>query len=417
MRPPGPVAARVGLAAVAMIVVAEGAAWLLRPGEEPIEPLPVAEADRFEEAQLERARSYRSGQRWLFAASLGAQGIVLVALAFGRPAAARRALARLGARPVAGAAVAGAGIAIAVELASLPPGIAAHERAVDYGLSTQAIGPYLWDVARAGAITAAIAAAGSALLIALVRRFPRQWWVPGAVAVTGLAALFAWVAPVVLGPIFNRFEPLPEDSELRAEVVELADRAGVDVGEVYRVDASRRVTTLNAYVGGLGSTKRVVLYDNLIEDAERRELRSVVAHELAHVANHDIPRGLAFVALVTPFGLLFARELGGAVARRSGAEPGTPAGLPAQLLALALAAMALTVVGNQLSRQVEASADDFALELTDDPRALIDLQLRLADANLSDPDPPGLVNFLLGTHPTKVERIGAALAYERERER
>ena len=231
-----------------------------------------------------------------------------------------------------------------------------------------------------------------------------------------IAVLFTWIAPVALGPIFNRFEPLPEGSQLRGKVLDLADRAGVDVGEVYSVDASRRVTRESGFVDGLGPTKRVVLYDNLIERASPPVVRAVVAHELAHVAHDDIPRGLAFVALVAPFGLLFTRELGRALARRAGAEPGSPAALPAYLLALAVASTAIGVAGNQLSRQVEARADAFAVELTDDPATMIDLQLRLAEANVSDPDPPGAVTFLLSTHPPTVERIGIARAYEEERQ-
>ena len=225
--------------------------------------------------------------------------------------------------------------------------------------------------------------------------------------------LFVWVAPVVLAPIFNRFEALPQGSATRTEVLALGERAGVEIGEVYRVDASRRVTSLNAYVDGLGSTKRVVLYDNLLAEADREEVASVVAHELGHVAHDDIPRGLAYVLIVAPLGMLFTRELGTSLARRSGADPATPAAIPAYLLALSLAALVLNVPGNQLSRKVEASADAFALELTGDPRALIDLQLRLAGTNLSDPDPPDLYEALFATHPPTVERIGAALAYER----
>jgi STE24 endopeptidase len=396
-----------------MVVVAEAAVWLLRPGQDPIEPANVSEPDYFDQAQLERARDYRSGQRWLALAAIGAQGLVLVALAVGRPAPARRLLGRLAERPVLGAAAAGAGIALLADAASLAPRLVAHERAVDFGISSQSLGPWLWDVARGTAIGAALAAIGAAMLIALIRRFPVRWWLPGSAAVAGLAALFVWVAPVVLGPIFNRFEALPEDSRVRADVLELAERAGVDVGEVYRVDASRRVTTLNAYVGGLGPTKRVVLYDNLIERAERPEVESVVAHELGHVAHDDIPRGLAYIALVAPLGLLFARELAAPLVRRAGASTGTPAALPAYVLSLSIAALVLNVPGNQLSRQVEASADTFALELTGDPEALIDLQQRLAETNLSDPDPPEAWVVLFGTHPPTIERIGAAVAYER----
>jgi STE24 endopeptidase len=286
---------------------------------------------------------------------------------------------------------------------------------VDVGLSTQSLSSWGWDAARSAGITAVITGGGTALLIALVRRFPRGWWAPGAAAVTGFAVLFTWVAPVVLAPVFNDFEALPQDSRAREDVLALGRQADVEIGEVYRIDASRRVTSLNAYVDGIGATKRVVLYDNLLDDAERPELNSVVAHELAHVAHDDIPRGLAFVAIVAPFGLLFVREVGVAVARRGGADPGSPAAVPAYLLAIAVASFAINVPGNQLSREVEESADRFALELTDDPRALIELQRRLAESNLADPDPPGLVTTLFGTHPPTVDRIGAALAYERER--
>jgi STE24 endopeptidase len=299
------------------------------------------------------------------------------------------------------------------ELASLPTSLAAHERAVDVGLSTQSLGPWLGDQARALAISGAIAGAGAIVLSAMIRRWPRRWWVPGSVAVVGFGAAMSLLSPILIAPRFNDFDALPEDSSLRADVVELGRRAGVDVGDVYRVDASRRSTSLNAYVAGLGPTKRVVLYDNLIEDTERSELRSVVAHELGHVAHSDIPRGIAFAAIVTPLGLLFVRELTGALARRAGTEPGLPGAVPALFLAIALTTFAVNIPGNQLSREVEASADAFALRITDDPQALIDLQTRLAERNLSDPDPPQLARVLFGTHPTTLERIGSALAWER----
>jgi STE24 endopeptidase len=186
----------------------------------------------------------------------------------------------------------------------------------------------------------------------------------------------------------------------------------VEVDQVYRIDASRRVRSLNAYVDGIGSTRRVVLYDNLLRKANRPELRSVVAHELGHVKHDDMLRGLAFLIVVAPLGLLFASELAGALLVRTGVERTAPAALPAYFLGLALAALVLGVPGNQLSRRVEASADTFALRLTHDPRALIELQRRLALSSVADPDPPAAVTALIGTHPSTVDRIGAALAYE-----
>ena len=398
-----------------MVIVAEAAVWLLAPREQLPEPVAVDPRDYFSAAEIDRAQDFRSGQRLLTYAGLALEGAVLLAIALGRPAPARRLLERLARRPILGAAGAGAAIALITRLATLPTSLAAHERAVDVGLSTQSLSSWVWDVARSAGITAVLTAGGTVLLIALVRRFPRNWWVPGAAGVTAVAVVFTWITPVVLAPIFNRFEPLADGSRARADVLELGRRAGVEIGEVYRIDASRRVTTLNAYVDGIGPTKRVVLYDNLLEDAERAELRSVVAHELGHVANKDIPRGIAFVAIVAPLGLLFVRELVIAITRRAGFSADSPAAVPAYLFAISIASLVLNVPGNQLSRQVEAAADDFALDLTGDAPALIELQTRLARTNLSDPDPPDLLTFLFATHPPKTERIGAALAYERER--
>jgi STE24 endopeptidase len=397
-----------------MIIVAEAAVWVLSPRDRPPDPVPVAEADYFTATELDRAHDFREPQRWLLFAGLAIEGAVLIAVAFGRPAPVGRALDKLASRPLVGAAAAGAGVALLTRAATLPVSLVSHERAVDAGLSTQSLGPWLWDVARSTGITAVLTAGGAVLLIAVVRRFPRRWWIPGAALVTGLAVVFTWVAPVVLAPIFNKFEPLPAASRARADVLELGTEAGVDIGQVYRIDASRRVTSLNAFVDGIGSTKRVVLYDNLLDQAERPELRSVVAHELGHVAHSDIRRGLIFVAVVAPFGLLFVRESTLAIARRRGVDPASPSAVPVYLLAVTVATLVLNVPGNQLSRQVEASADQFAIELTDDPAALIDLQVQLARTNLSDPDPPAWFSAWLGTHPTTVQRIGAALA-DRER--
>src|SRR5215218_630625 len=172
-------ALRVSAAAVAMVLVAEGAVWLLRPGERPVQPAGVSEEDYFTRAEIERGRAYSDGQRWLLLAAIGAQGAVLVSFALGRPTPVRHGLQRLEARPVVGAAAAGAGISLALGVAALPAGIAAHERGVDYGISTQSLGFWLQDAGKAAAISAALAAVGAALLIALVRRFGSRWWIPG----------------------------------------------------------------------------------------------------------------------------------------------------------------------------------------------------------------------------------------------
>ncbi len=172
-------AARVGGAAVAMVIVAELAVWLLSPRDGHPTRCAIAETDYFSPAEIERAHDFRAPQRWLAIAGLALEGAVLVALALGRPASLRRRLERLAPRPLLGAAVAGAAVAVLTTLATVPLGLVAHERAVDAGLSTQSLGSWLWDLARSAGITALLTAGGTALLIALVRRFPRPLVDPG----------------------------------------------------------------------------------------------------------------------------------------------------------------------------------------------------------------------------------------------
>ncbi len=401
---------RLGATAVAAVVVAEAAAWLLRP-RDVIEPVHADEGAFFTQGEIERARDFRSGQRLLFVGSLAAEGVLLVLLATGRPAPVRRGLERLGGRPVLGGAAAAAGLSVAVAIVTLPFSVAAHERSVDVGLSTQEIGDWAVDWLKSAGIGALLAGAVGTAALALIRRYGGRWWIPGSVAAVAAAAVFIWLAPVILDPVFNKFEKLPP-GKARDDVLELGERAGIDIGEVYRVDASRRSTAINAYVNGLGPSKRVVLYDTLLNDLDRSERRSVIAHELGHVKGRDIQRGLLFLAIVAPLGLLAVSGISGAIARRGGGEPGLPSFLPAFAIGVAVVSFVIGVAGNQLSRGVEARADTFALELTDDPQGLIELQQRLAKQNVSDPDPPGLVSFLLRTHPTTMQRIGEALAWE-----
>jgi STE24 endopeptidase len=239
--------------------------------------------------------------------------------------------------------------------------------------------------------------------MALIRRFPRSWFAGGAVALVLLSVVFAYGSPVVIEPLFNKFTALPE-GQLRDSVLDLARRSGVDVGEVYRIDASRQTTGANAYVSGIGGTKRVVLYDNLIESFSPDQVDSVVAHELAHVKHRDVPRGLLWVAIVALPGMLLVQTLTQAIAGRR-YKP-VPAVLPAAGLAIALVSVTLQVPGNALSRRVEGSADAYALRLTNDPAAFIGLERNLSVQNLSDPDPPRWLQVLFGTHPSTLTRIG-----------
>jgi STE24 endopeptidase len=403
---------RLPLAILVAVAAAGTATFLLRPRSGLIDPATVDVEAYFTAFQLDRADEYRSVQRILGIGGLVVSTGTLALLAWRPP---RRVFDRLARRPVLGAAAAGAGISLLLVLVELPLSAVRHERAVDVGLSTQDWMPWFSDVAKSAGIGAGFAAIGGAIGLALIRRFRRHWWAPAAAVIVAFGVVTIWLFPLVIDPIFNDFEKLRQ-GPTRSDVLELADKAGVDVGEVYRVDASRRTTGVNAYVGGLGSTKRVVLYDNLISGFPRDEVRLVVAHELGHQKHNDLTRGLVWLALVAPAGTFLAQRLAEAFARREGLDdpavkPG-PAVLPAVALAIAIVSFGFGAASNVLSRQVEARADAFSLRLTKDPAAFVQLERRLALRNVSDPDPPALLHTLFGTHPTTMQRIGIGEAFQ-----
>jgi STE24 endopeptidase len=390
--------------AVALAIAAAQATVLaLRPRGGIIEPLEVSPDSYFDGREIARARRFVRPQLAIFAAGGASQAAVLFALVR-RPGP----LAMHARRSVEAAAVASGALSILLELATLPFSALARRRALAVGLATQSWRGWALDVAKGLAISVPVSGGAGALAVGLMRRYPQRWWLPVSGLIASGGAFFMFVAPVLLDPIFNDFKPLPE-GETRDDVLSLSAAAAVDVRNVYEIDASRRTTAANAYVTGIGASRRVVLFDTLIRNFTRDETRLVVAHELAHVRHRDVARSLLALALVAPP----ATRAAALLTRRidPGAEPG-PQTLPAFALALGGVWMLIGLVSNQLSRAVEARADAFALRLTDAPQAFISFERSISLRNLADPDPPRWVSLLLGTHPSTVRRIGTALAYE-----
>src|SRR3954471_11305110 len=304
----------------------------MRPRDRGLDPLPVRARAYFSPAEIERAEDFRRGQVWLGLGQM-ALGIGALVVMVRRPP--RGLMARR--RPVVAGAATAAAVALVAGLAPLPLRAIARERAKDVGLVTQDWVGWVGDVVKSEAISAVFAGAGGALLVVAMRRAGRRWWVPGAVLVVAFGAVTVYRGPVVLDPLFNKFTPLPQ-GELRRDVLDLADRAGVDVGQVYEMDASRRTTAANAYVTGIGRTKRVVIYDNLLKKFTPEETRLVVAHELGHVHYRDVPHGLLYLAIVAPFGMVAVARLGERIAPR---RAPTAAAVPAVVLSIALIAPAI----------------------------------------------------------------------------
>ncbi len=290
-----------------------------------------------------------------------------------------------------------------------------------YGLSDQSLLAWLWDRTKEGVVGFAIAAPLGLALFAMLRRQPRRWWFSFWLLSIPVTVAMVLLAPVLLDPIFHKYEPL-RDTVLRDKILALAAKAGIEGGRVYQVDMSRETTTLNAYVTGLGGTKRIVLWDTTLKRLEPEEILFIMGHEMAHyVYNHVYwGVGLSIGGSLVLFFLL--DRLTYAAVDRWGRDwrvrgLGDVAALPALLAGLALLQFLGSPIESAVSRTMEAQADRFGLQITGDGHAAARAFVKLSEQNLSLPSPPSFIRFWLATHPTLSERIDTALAWDRERGR
>lgn len=390
------------------------AAWLV-PWAAGQSVLGSAPADSvFTAQQIRRGEAYSGTARILGWSSLGVGLLVACLLGFTRLGAS---LVRGSTRwwPVAVLAAV-ALLALITRAATLPFAWAARQRRLDEGLTQQSTSGWLADLAREYLVQVLLTTLVLVVLIWCARRW-QVWW-PAIAAGLGalLVVLGSYLYPVLLEPVFNDFEAMP-DGELRTSIMALADREGVEVDDVLVADASRRTTTLNAYVSGFGGTKRVVVYDNLVTSVPDAQVLSVVAHELGHARDRDVLIGTALGAVGTAFGVSLLALLTSSVRlrRRSGSQgAGDVRVIPLVLALAAVGAFVASPVQATISRQIETRADETALELTGDPEAFLAMQRTLCIRAVCDPTPPPLAHFWFGTHPTVLQRVAMARAFAGE---
>ena len=283
-----------------------------------------------------------------------------------------------------------------------------HERA--FGFMRQSSRDFALDRLKTVAIGSLLTGVALAGLVLCAQAFPSAWPLVAAGAGAVVVLLLSFVAPVVLEPIFNKFQPL-EASKLRDAVLKLGDDAEVPVREVLVADASKRTTKLNAYVSGLGATRRVVLFDTLVEKASTAEILTVVAHELGHRRFRHVALGtvVAMGSVAAVVLALWALLSSGAVLNALDAVgPGDARVTAFALLVASLLGIVGAPLHAALSRRWEYKCDRFALEQTGDLGAFESAFGRLAAANLPDPAPPRLAYLWLFSHPTVPERLAAA---------
>jgi len=294
-------------------------------------------------------------------------------------------------------------VTLVLRLFALPFGIALQQHRLVHGLSTQSWTAWTRDVLTSDGVSIVVTSLGLLALIGIARTWQRFWPVLAAGLMAAFVVVASLVYPVVIEPLYNDFTPLA-DGSLRTSIMDVAQREHVPVDEVLVADASQRTTTLNAYVSGFGATRRVVLYDTLVESLPEDEALSVVAHELAHARHDDVVTGTLLGAWGAAFGVgLLGLLVGRERLRRTTA-------VPLVIALLAVGTQLASPIENGISRRLETRADVDALKATGDPVAFSEMQKMLALRSLADPTPPSLSQWWWGSHPTVLERLALGLS-------
>jgi Zn-dependent protease with chaperone function len=293
---------------------------------------------------------------------------------------------------------------------------AGYLRQHEYGLSNQSVGRWMTEWLKG----VAVSGVGLSLVLwipyLLLRRSPRRWWLYAGLATIPMTALLLIITPIWIEPIFNEFRPMT-DKALESRLIVLADRAGIEGSRVYQVNKSVDTKAVNAYVTGLGGTKRIVFWDTILAKLEPEQVLFVAAHEMGHfVLRHTLAVILGATIVATASLYAVHRFAGRIIARFAGRigfdRLSDVASFPLLLLLGGLVSLILTPAVLAFSRYQEHEADKFALELTRNNHAAATTFVRLQEENLSLPRPGWMYTLWRGSHPALGDRVDFANRWE-----
>jgi len=285
----------------------------------------------------------------------------------------------------------------------------------EYGLSNQSWSHWLSDWLKG----VAISGVGLSLVLwipyLLLQHSPRRWWLYAGLASLPVMALLLVITPVWVNPLFNEYRPMTNQA-LESRILALAHRAGIEGSRVYQVNKSADTRTVNAYVTGLGGTKRIVLWDTLLDKLEPEQILFVTGHEMGHFVLRHTLAVILVAAIVVTVSLYLVHRVAGKIMARFRHQIGFDrlsdvASFPLLLLLGSLASLALTPLVLGFSRHQEHEADRFALEITRDNRAAASTFVRLQEENLGVPRPSPLYMLWRGSHPSLQSRVDFANHY------
>lgn len=283
----------------------------------------------------------------------------------------------------------------------------------DYGLSHQSLLSWLSDDLKDWGVGRAIGIPIVVFLFWLIRKTPKwPYWL--AAGLVPLIAFGIFLAPIVIDPLFNKFTPLPPSNPMYAPLHRLADKAGIPRAQIFVVDKSKQTDELDAYVTGIGSSARIVIWDTLFKKMPPDQIEAVMGHEMGHYVEHHIWIGFG----LTVIGLFIVLPIIGWGSEKMIARFGKswrvtkladPAALPVLLLVATFVGYLTDPISNAVSREIEHRADAFGLGVTGNRVAMAEALITLSEDDLDDPYPPAWVKFWLLDHPPLGERIRFAL--------
>jgi Zn-dependent protease with chaperone function len=316
-------------------------------------------------------------------------------------------------------------LTLTIAIFTLPVDVYGEMVEKEFGISVQSWGSWGWDWIKNEIISLILATILIYLLYAVIRKSARQWWFYFWLVALPIGVLLFFITPWVIDPLFHKFEPLQQkDPALTAALDKMVQRAGEDIPpeRMFWMGAGEKTTALNAYVTGIGASKRIVVWDTTIAKMNTPQIVFVAGHETGHYVLQHIPKGLCFFAvLLLILFYLGHRTIGWALAQWGGGWGirglDDWASLPALMLLLSVFFFVSNPIGSAFSRHLEHQADQFGLEVThgltpDSGQIAAQAFQVLGEVDLADPDPNPLAVFLFSDHPTIRDRVQFSLTYD-----
>jgi STE24 endopeptidase len=271
----------------------------------------------------------------------------------------------------------------------------------DFGFNKMTIKMFILDTLKSSALFIVIGGAIFALLAWIISNY-EMWWLWGFILIFTIAVLANVLMPFFMS-LFNKFSPLDE-GELKDAITKLMEQAGLKSDGIFVMDASKRDSRLNAFFGGLGKSKRVVLFDTLIEKLNKKELLAVLGHELGHFSHGDIWKNIALMGLLLFISFYLFGHLPDALFTQMGVIPEAGVQIAMLMLLLPLVSFVFTPFMSYVSRHNEYAADEFGSQMAGKEN-LVSALMKLITENKAFPKSHPLVIFFYYTHPPVLERL------------